>query len=683
MSHLLLESDNDVEDVFHLGESEIPSESLEGLTDPTISFYAFMGLNVSQTLRFEGIIENHILQVLVDGGSTHNFIRERVAKFLGLPITHSPHFKVQVGNGQFLTCQGMCSNIRIGIENHSLITNLFIISLQGVDIILGVQRLQQLGPVTTDYNALTMAFVWQGIPVQFQGLRDHQSNFISPNQLHKLADNSGLSSCFMLLPSTTSTTTPQLDNNLYNQVDSTLQPILQQFTEKSEIEKLVQEMLDSGVIQPSTSPFSSPVLLVKKRDASWRFCVDYRGLNAITIKDKFPIPTVDELLDELHGATMFSKLEHVITKSEWLHLISIKLPFEHMMGILNFFQSIDDHVLHLTHVLQTLKTHSLYAKFSKCMFGQHSIEYLGHVISNNGVQPDHRKIDTMLTWPVPSTLKQLRGYATIAAPLTELLKKNGFSWCNEAQQDFDNLKKAMTKDQKSLSGLMDQVIPTPEQQHYLTKLLGYHYEITYKPGKENSAADAVSLLPLDAPDSLPVHCMAISIPQFYFLDILRKELEEDTEAKTVFEKLQQRPEDSLHWSTMEGLLYFKGKLYLPILKKVGLVAYKLKLPEGSQIHPVFHISVLKAFHGNRRSVEVPLELPLISIDNRPVIEPLAILNERRILCQGKWVKQWLVQWKQLPLEETSWEDADEFHLLFLALHLEDKWLLMGVAMIPL
>ncbi|XP_039047295.1 uncharacterized protein LOC120187712 [Hibiscus syriacus] len=571
-----------------------------------VSFNALAGCFTPNTIRVTGEIRGRPVRILIDGGSTHNFVQSRVAKHLGLKVTAAPNFRVLVGNGEKLQNEGCVHDLKLRVQGTELIIDFYVLPLEGTEMVLGVAWMATLGPVTMDFSTLRFQFHQGNKEHYWQGETELVPQLIQLQSLRRLKDTKGVASYYCL----------QMDMKLT--MESKVEPedmtkLLAEFDMKDEVERQVLDMLEHQLIRKNNSPFSSPVLLVKKKDGTWRFCVDYRALNAITIKDKFPIPTVDELFDELGDSQFFSKLDllasyhQIRVKAEDVPKIAFQthegyyeflvIPFGltnapstfqatmtdlfrpflrkfvliFLDDILVYSRNWQEHLDHVRQVLQRLQENGFVAKRSKCTLRQTTVEYLGHIVSREGLAVDPAKVEAIRGWPVPTTVKEvqaflgiasyyrkfIKGFATIAAPISDLLRKGqSFEWTEAAQSAMNHLKSrlcsapilglpdfdkefqvetdasgigigailiqegkplayfsqklsprmqsastynremfAITQavgnwrqylvgrkfiiitDQRSLRELNQQTIQTPEQQRWLSKLIGYDFEI--------------------------------------------------------------------------------------------------------------------------------------------------------------------------------------------------------------
>jgi hypothetical protein len=271
--------------------------------------------------------------------------------------------------------------------------------------------------------------------------------------------------------------------------------------ELAELKVQLNELLDKGYIRPSSSSWGCPAPFMKKKDQFLRLCVDYRPLNSVTVKNKYPLPRINILFDQLAGAKVFSKVD----LCSGYHQIKIRLEdvpktafstryglyeylvmsfgltnasahFMYLMNsvfmpeldkfvvvfiddILIYSKSEEEHAQHLRVILQRLRDHQLYAKFSKCAFWLKEVLFLGHVISTEGIAVDPSKVQEVLDWKSPKSVMQIcsflglagyyRGFipnfSKIAKPMTQLLEKEAkFKWSPQCEEAFLTLKKLLT-----------------------------------------------------------------------------------------------------------------------------------------------------------------------------------------------------------------------------------------------
>jgi len=221
------------------------------------------------------------------------------------------------------------------------------------------------------------------------------------------------------------------------------------YPEMDELKKQLAELSTKGFIRPSTSPFGAPVLFVHKKEGTLRLCVDYRALNKITIKNRYPLPRIEELMDRLCGAKYFSKIDlysgyhQIRIKDTDIHKTAFRIRYGHyeflvlpfgltnapatfmtlmndifreyldkfviiyLDDILIYSKTKEEHLQHLRIVLGILRQHKLYAKSTKCELLQPKVEYLGHFLSKEGISVDLRKVDAIKNWPEPTNVSEV------------------------------------------------------------------------------------------------------------------------------------------------------------------------------------------------------------------------------------------------------------------------------------
>lgn len=499
-----------------------------------MSVHAVQGTDSQSTIRLQGKIQGLNILMLVDSGSSASFISDQLAdRLTGVQFLAHP-LSVKVANGQVLHCQKEMPSAEWFVSGQKFLTTFKVVALGGYDAILGMDWLTKYSPMQIDWQLKSIHLTVMGHEVLLRGVQSDTSDcaLISSQHLQHLHSIDSVAGLVHLCASLSDSTdqlssVPDAVQSLVHEfshlfeepsglppardydhtiplipgaVPVNVRPYRYTPAQKDEIEKQVKDMLQKGIIQPSASPFSSPVLLVKKKDGTWRFCVDYRHLNAITVKNKYPLPIIDELMDELAGACWFSKLDlrsgyhqirmavgeeaktafkthngHFEFKVLPFGLTSAPATFQGVMNtvladqlrqnvlvfvddILVYSRTLEEHKNHLRQVFETLSKHQLRVKLSKCSFAQTQLSYLGHIISADGVSTDPEKIQVVRQWPVPVSVKDVRSFLGLAGyyrkfvrhfgiiskPLTKLLRKGQpFIWTQHHQEAFDTLKQSL------------------------------------------------------------------------------------------------------------------------------------------------------------------------------------------------------------------------------------------------
>jgi hypothetical protein len=418
-----------------------------------LSLNAMSGTDIGEVMKVRSLVKNKVMLILIDSGSSHIFVSESFLDTVGIKSLPTKPRKVQLANGEHLITYHYVPQLEWWVDGYTMHTYLQVLPLMAYDAILGYDWLAPHSPMNCHWENRTLQFVDQGSDITIQGIKPVEKKVeeVPVEQLLKWDSGNDVWALAVL---------EEVSDQVVMAQEKAIQELLQEYQDvfsepkalppprfydhqipllpnaapvnarpyrysphhKDEIEKQVKQLLEDGLIVHSTSPFASPVILVLKKDGCWRFCIDYRKLNSITVKNKFPMPLIDEILDELARTKYFTKLDmrsgyhqvrmkpkdeyqtafkthqgHYQFKVMPFGLTNAPATFKCVMNevlkpflckfvmvflddILIYSQTMDLHLKHIRLVLQKLREHKFYMKVSKCSFAQTKLEYLGHIL---------------------------------------------------------------------------------------------------------------------------------------------------------------------------------------------------------------------------------------------------------------------------------------------------------------
>jgi hypothetical protein len=484
----------------------------------------------SHMIEVEGMIKNQPFTILVDSGASHSYIDPRVVESLHLIRSkHEKSWLVQLATGTKRKVMELGKSCPVDMNGLSTKADLNILPLGSYDCLIGMDWLDQHHAILDCRNKTFTCLDEEGNQRVVQGIpRVVTVREISAMQLKKcyrkgcqlfaahvgetpkdkvssIEDHEVLKEfeyVFQEVPGLPPKRDIDFSVNLMpGAAPVSKAPYRMSAPELKELQLQLEELLKKGYICPSVSPWGALVLFVKKKDRTLRLCIDFRQLNKVTVKNKYPLSRIDDLFDQLKDAKIFSKIDlrsgyhQVRIKDEDINKTTFRTRYGHyeftvvsfglsnapavFMSLMNgvfrdyldkfvivflddilvYSRTEEEHEQHLRMVLQVLREHQLYAKLSKCSFYQERIHYLGHIISKDGIAVDPEKIEAIREWSAPRNVMEVRsfmglagyyrrfiaGFSKIAHPITSLQRKGKqFHWTEGCEESFQRLKQLLT-----------------------------------------------------------------------------------------------------------------------------------------------------------------------------------------------------------------------------------------------